>query len=177
MSLLVKLALSCTLFGVVESGVSELVRKTSSSLLNASGEDGVKNTATLAGGYGALSVKAPPLAAAALKDDVRWMPLVDLAERHLATLVVCFDALDDLLHHGLLPLPPGVSSAGGCCPTAGSWVESCPEFKREEGSGPTLIRGVLLSRNKTILLSKRDEVQGQRHRLSTARSTSDSVLR
>jgi hypothetical protein len=74
--------------------------------LDTSGEDVVKITATLAGGYGAGSVKRPRLAAAALKDDVCWMPLVGFAERHLAALVMRFDALDDLLHHGLLPLPP-----------------------------------------------------------------------
>src|SRR5215211_6070095 len=103
---IITLMLLCTLFCVVEPGVGELLRKTSFSLLDASGEDVVNNTATLAGGYGALSVKGPPLATAALKDDVRGMPLVDLAERHLPALVVCFDALDDLLRHGLLPLPP-----------------------------------------------------------------------
>jgi hypothetical protein len=33
------------------------------------------------------------------------MPLVDFAERHLASLVARFDALDDLVRHRLLPLP------------------------------------------------------------------------
>jgi hypothetical protein len=49
-------------------------------------------------------------------------------------------------------------------------VGGCPESRREAGSDPTLIRDVLLSRNKNILLPKGDEVQGQMHRLSTARS-------
>jgi hypothetical protein len=35
------------------------------------------------------------------------MPLVDLAKRDFAALVVCLDALDDM-HHGLLPLPPSL---------------------------------------------------------------------
>jgi hypothetical protein len=33
------------------------------------------------------------------------MPLVDLAEGDFADLVVRFDALDEILRHGLLPLP------------------------------------------------------------------------
>jgi hypothetical protein len=38
------------------------------------------------------------------------MPLVDLAERDFAGLVVRFTALDNLLRHGLVPLlPPGAS--------------------------------------------------------------------
>ena len=45
------------------------------------------------------------------------MPLVDLAERHFAGLVVCLDALDDLRHR-LLPLSPAVLSAERSCPAA-----------------------------------------------------------
>src|SRR5688500_18308158 len=112
-SLLVTLVLLCTLFCVIEPGTAELLRKSSFSILDASGEDVGKITATLAGGYGALSVKSPPLAAAALKNDVGWMPLVGFAERHLAALVMRSDALDDL-HHSLLLLSPAVCSAGRC---------------------------------------------------------------
>ena len=89
----------------MEPGAAELLRKSSFSILYGSGEDVGKITATLAGGYGALSVKGPPLAAAALKDDVGWMPLVGFAERHLAAFVMRLDSLDDL-HHGLLLLSP-----------------------------------------------------------------------
>jgi hypothetical protein len=107
------------------------------------------------------------LTAVALEGNVGRMPLVGLAEWDFAGLVVRLDALEDL-HHGLLRLSPTVSSAGRSCPAAGRWVGGCPEFRREAGSGPTLTRGVLLSRDMTILLSERDKVQGQMHRLSTA---------
>src|SRR5215216_1262788 len=45
------------------------------------------------------------------------MPCVDLAKGHFAVLVVGLDALEDL-HHGLLPLPPAVCSAGRSYPAA-----------------------------------------------------------
>src|ERR671917_345496 len=86
-SLLVTLVLLCTLFCVIEPGTAELLRKSSLSILDGSGEDVGKITATSAGDYGAFSVNGPPPTAAALKDDVGWMPLVGFAERHLAALV------------------------------------------------------------------------------------------
>ncbi len=104
-SLLVKLVLLCTLFFVIESGTAELLRKSSFSILDASGDDVGRITATLAGSYGALSVNGPLLTAAALKDDAGWMPLIGFAERHFAALVMRLDSLDDL-HHGLLLLSP-----------------------------------------------------------------------
>src|SRR5215217_8338695 len=104
-SLLVTLVLLCTLFCVIEPGMAELLLKSSFSILDASGEDVGKITATSAGSYGALSVNSPPLTAAALKDDAGWMPLIGFAERHLAALLMRLDTLDDL-HHGLLLLSP-----------------------------------------------------------------------
>ena len=112
------LVLSCTLFCIMEPGAAELLRKSSFSILYGSGEEVGKITATSAGGHGAVSVNSPPLAAAALKDDLGWMPLIGFAERHHAALVMRLDSLDDL-HHGLLPLSPAVSSAGRSCPAAG----------------------------------------------------------
>src|SRR5215210_1077361 len=106
-SLLVTLVLSCTLFCVIEPGTAELLRKSSFSILDGSGEEAGKITATLAGGYGALGVKSPRLTAAALKDDGGWIPLVGFAERHLAALVMRLNALD-YLDHGLLLLSPAV---------------------------------------------------------------------
>jgi hypothetical protein len=57
------------------------------------------------GSYSAGRGKDQLLATVALEGEVSRMPLVDLAERDLARLVVRFDALDDLLRHGLMPLP------------------------------------------------------------------------
>src|SRR5215216_4645950 len=136
-SLLVTLVLLCTLLCVIEPGTAQLLRKSSFSILNASGEDVGKITATLAGGYGALSVKSPPLAAAALKNDAGWMPLVGFAERHLAALVMRFDALDDL-HHGLLLFSPPFVRQGVPVRRQGSWVRGCPESRRETPSAPLL---------------------------------------
>ncbi len=52
--------------------------------------------APTAGGYGAGELK--PLAAVALKDDMRLMPLVGPTEGDLVGLVVRFDVLDNLGH-------------------------------------------------------------------------------
>jgi hypothetical protein len=74
--------------------------------------EGVKvGAAPTTGGYGAGSARGDLRATFALKGDVLWMPLVGLAERDFAALVVRLDALDDL-HHGLLPLSPAVCLAG-----------------------------------------------------------------
>jgi hypothetical protein len=84
--------------------VSELVWQTAFSLLDVVDEATKVGTTPMAGDYGASSGKDQLLAAVALKGDVRRMPLVDLTKRDFASLVVRFDALDDL-RHGLLPLP------------------------------------------------------------------------
>src|ERR687886_1744484 len=55
-------------------------------------------------GYGAGSGKDQLLAAVALEGEVSRMPLVGLAERDFASLVVRLDAMNDL-SHGRLPLP------------------------------------------------------------------------
>src|SRR5215213_10401814 len=111
--------LLCTLFGVVEPGVGEIVRQTSFALSDVV-DEGCKVGATpTAGGRGAAagSAKGHLLAALALQGDGGRMPLVDLAERHFAALVVGVDAFEDL-HHRLLPLSPAVSSAGRSYPAA-----------------------------------------------------------
>src|SRR5215212_4404410 len=104
------LVLLCTLFGVVEPGVGEIVRQTAFALSDLVDEGPDVGAAPTAGGCGAGSAKGHLLAAVALKGDVGRMPLVDLTKRHFAVLVVSFDALEDL-HHGLLPLSPAVCSA------------------------------------------------------------------
>ena len=91
--------------GILEPGVSELVWQTAFSLLEVVDEATKVGTTPMAGGCGASSGKDQLLAAVALEGDVRRMPLVDLAKRDFASLVVRFDALDKLLRHGLVPLP------------------------------------------------------------------------
>ena len=109
---LIALVLLCTLFGVVEPGVGELVRQTAFALSDLVDEGAQLGAAPTTGARGAGSAKGHFLAAVALEGDVGRISHVDLAKRHLAALVVGFDALEDL-HHGLLPLsPPAICSAG-----------------------------------------------------------------
>src|SRR5215211_4524962 len=115
--------LFCTLFCVVEPGVGEIVRQTAFALSDVVDEGAELGVTPTAGARGAGGAKGHLLAALALQGDGGRMPLVDLAERHFAALVVCLDAFDDL-HHRLLPLSPGVSSAGRSCPAAFSRVGS-----------------------------------------------------
>jgi hypothetical protein len=136
-SLLVTLVLLCPLSCVIEPGAAELLRKSSFSILDGSGDDVGKITSALAGGYGALSVDGPLLTAAALKDEVGWMPLVGFAERHLAAFVMRLDTLDDP-HHGLLLLSPPFVRQGIPVRRQGSWVRGCPESRREAPSAPIL---------------------------------------
>jgi hypothetical protein len=108
MSGLIPQVLLCSRLGIVEPGVGELVWQTACSLFEVVDEaiDTEVGAAPTTGGYGgAGSAKDQLLAAVALEGDVSWMPFVDLAKRDLARLVVRFDALDDLVRHGLLPLP------------------------------------------------------------------------
>src|SRR5918997_5059357 len=109
------LVLLCALSGIIEPGVGELVRQTAFALSDVVDEGAQVGAAPTTGGRGAGSAKGHLLAAVALEGDGGWMPLVDLAKRHFAALVVCLDALEDL-HHGLLPLSPAVCSAGRSCP-------------------------------------------------------------
>jgi hypothetical protein len=90
--------------GIVVPGVSELVRQLAFSLFHVAAEDAEVGTALTTGGYGTGSGKDQPLAAPTFKGDAGRVPLVDLAERDFASLVVRFDALDDL-RYGLLPFP------------------------------------------------------------------------
>ena len=138
------LVLLCALAGIIEPGVGEIVRQTAFALSDVVDEGAEVGAATTAGGYGGGSPKCHLLATFAFDDDVRWMPLVDLAKRDFAALVVCLDALDDM-HHGLLPLPPLFVRQGVPARQHFSRVGSCPEFRREAGSGPTLLRGGLLA--------------------------------
>jgi hypothetical protein len=96
------LMLVCPLFGIVEPGVGEPVRQRAFSLSDVVDEGSKLGAAPTTGGYGVSSAKGELLAALALEGDAGRMPLVDLAERDFAGLVVRLDALDDLLlHHGL----------------------------------------------------------------------------
>jgi hypothetical protein len=110
MSGLIMLVLLCPLSGIVEPGVGELVRQTAFALSNVLDEGPELGAASTTGGRGACSGKGHLLTAVALECDAGRMPLVDLAEGHLAALVAGLDAFEDLCH-GLLPLPPTVRSA------------------------------------------------------------------
>src|SRR5687768_16697828 len=103
------LVLLCTLSGIIEPGVGELIRQTAFALSDVVDEGAELGAAPSAGGRdgGAGSAQGHLLAAVALEGHVGRMPCVDLAKRHFAVLVVGFDAFDDL-HHGLLPLSPAV---------------------------------------------------------------------
>jgi hypothetical protein len=118
MSGLIMLVLLCLLSGIIESGVGELVRQTAFTLSYAVDEGAELGTAPTTGGYAAAgSAKGHLLSALALEGHGGRMPLVDLAKRHLATLVMRLDTFEDL-HHRLVPLSPAVSSAGLSCPAA-----------------------------------------------------------
>src|SRR5215217_2620496 len=106
---LIMLVLLCALSSIIEPGVGEIVRQTAFALSDVAGEGAEVGAAPTTGGRGAGSAKGHLLSAVALEGDVGRMPLVDLAKGHFAALVVGLDALEDL-HHGLLPLPPAVSS-------------------------------------------------------------------
>src|SRR5215210_6257672 len=116
MSGLIVRVLLCTLSGIVEPGVGELVRQTAFTLSDVVDEGAKVGAAPTTGGCGAGSAKGHLLAAVALEGDGGRMPLVDSSERRFAALVMGLDAFDDL-HHRLLPLSPAVSSAGRSCPT------------------------------------------------------------
>src|SRR5215208_6415014 len=116
---LIMRVLLCPLPGIIEPGVGELVRQTAFALSDLVDEGAEVGAAPTTGGCGAAgSAKGHLLAAVALEGYGGRMPLVDLAERHFAALVVGLDALEDL-HHRLLPLSPAVCSAGRSCPAAG----------------------------------------------------------
>ena len=100
--------LVCPRLGIVEPGVGKIIWQTTLALFDVVDEaiDIEVGAAPTTGGYGgAGSAKDQLLTTVALEGDVSWMPFVDLAKRDLARLVVRFDALDDLLRYGLLPLP------------------------------------------------------------------------
>src|SRR5215207_2855899 len=102
------LVLLCAPSGIIEPGVGEIVGQTAftlSDVVDEGAELGAAPTAGARGGAG--SAKGHLIAAIALQGDGGWMPLVDLAERHLAALVVGLDVFGDL-HHRLLPLSPAV---------------------------------------------------------------------
>src|SRR5215217_9753013 len=117
-SSLIMLVLLCPLSGIIEPGVGELVRQTSFALSDLVDEGAQVGAAPTTGGRGAAgSAKGHLLCAVALEGDGGRMPLVDLAKRHFAALVVCLEAFE-YLHHRLLPLSPAVFSAGRSCPAA-----------------------------------------------------------
>src|SRR5687767_14296750 len=104
------LVLLCSLSGIIEPGVGEIVGQTAFTLSDLVDEGGEVGAAPTTGGRGgaAGSAKGHLLSALALEGDCGWMPLVDSSERHFAALVVCLEAFEDL-HHRLLPLSPAVS--------------------------------------------------------------------
>src|SRR5215207_5521044 len=114
----IMLVLFCPLSGIIEPRVGELVRQTAFALSDLVDEGAQVGAAPTTGGRGAAgSAKGHLLAALALEGDGGRMPLVDLAKRHFAALVMCLDAFEDL-HHRLLSLSPAVFSAGRSCPAA-----------------------------------------------------------
>src|SRR5215208_691898 len=119
MSGLIPLVLSCPLCGIVEPGVAEIVRQTALALPDLVHEGAELGPAPPTGGRGACGAKGHLLGAVTLQGEAGRMPLIHLAEGHLAALVVGLEALEDL-HHRLLTLPPAVLSAGRSCRVAGS---------------------------------------------------------
>src|SRR5215211_4776469 len=106
------LVLLCTLSGIIEPGVGEIVGQTAFALSDVVDEGAKLDAAPTAGASGAAgSVKGHLLSAVALQNDCGRMPRVDFAKGHFAALVVGLDAFEDL-YHGLLPLRPAVSSEG-----------------------------------------------------------------
>src|SRR5215217_25296 len=93
---LIMLVLLCPLPGIIEPGVGEIVRQTAFALSDVVDEGVEVDAAPTTGASGAGSAKGHLLTALALEDDGGWMPLVDLAKRHLAALVVCLEAFEDL---------------------------------------------------------------------------------
>jgi hypothetical protein len=118
MSIIVTLALFRPHFGVVEPGVGELMWQMAFALSDIVDDGAEVGAAPTTGGYGAGSARGHLRATFALEGDILRTPLVELAERDFAGLVVRLDTLDDL-HHRLLPLSPAVCSAGRSCPVAG----------------------------------------------------------
>jgi hypothetical protein len=101
---LISLALLRTSLSIIEPGVGEPVWQMVFVSLHVVDEAAESGT-TRAASSGAGSGNNLSLAAVALEGDLGRMPLVDRAERDLASLVARFDTLDDLLRHRLLPLP------------------------------------------------------------------------
>src|SRR5687767_3543286 len=111
------LVLLCPLSDIIEPGVGELVRQTAFTLSDVVDEGFELGAAPPTGCCAVGSAKGHLLAAVALECDCGWMPLVDLAKRDFAALIVGLDTFEDL-HHRLLPLSPAICSAGRSCPAA-----------------------------------------------------------
>src|SRR5215211_1792182 len=122
--------------------------------------------APTAGGYGTGSPKCHLLATFALDGDVRWMPLVDLAKRDFAALVVCLDALDDM-HHGLLPLPPSLFGRAFLPGSTLVGWGAAPSSGGRQVAVPHSYAAVSWPRNDcTILLYEGDVYAGAGHKVS-----------
>src|SRR5918995_543945 len=81
---LIMLVLLCALPGIIEPGVGEIVGQTAFALSDVVDEGAQVGTAPTTGGRGAAgSAKGHLLTALALQGHGGWMPLVDLAKRHL----------------------------------------------------------------------------------------------
>ncbi len=93
MSGLIPQALVCPHLGIVEPGVGKAIRQSAFVLFEVVDEaiDIKLGAAPTTGSYSAGRGKDQLLATVALEGDVSRMPLVDLAERGFASLVVRFD--------------------------------------------------------------------------------------
>src|SRR3712207_1842386 len=90
------------LLSVVVPGAGILLPQPTFSLSDVA-DDGAVVGAAPAAGYGAGASQSQLLAAIALEGDITRMPLVGLAERNLAALVVCFGALNYTRHSRSFP--------------------------------------------------------------------------
>src|SRR5918999_3008342 len=106
--------LLCPFSSVMVPGVGDLLPEPDFPLLDVA-DDGAVVGAAPAAGNGGGAGQSQPFAAIALEDDITRMPLVGLAERDLAALVVRLDALDDPCHF-LKPLPTARGSPRAACP-------------------------------------------------------------
>jgi hypothetical protein len=111
---LVPQVLFCSFSSVMVPGMGDVVPQPAF-LLPDVVDDGTMVGAAPAAGCGAGAGQSPLLAAITLEDDMTWVPLVGLAERDLAALVVRFDALDDPCH-SLNPFPHRPRTSASCAP-------------------------------------------------------------
>ena len=111
---LVPQVLFCSFSSVVVPGMGDVVPQ-SAFLFPDVVDGGTVVGAAPAAGCGAGAGQSALLAAITLEDDITWVPLVGLAKRDLAALVVRFDALDDPCH-SLNPFLRRPRTSPSCAP-------------------------------------------------------------